>query len=50
MNEQQIINRYIEILKEKEEYFKNMDIIYKYINLKAEILVKKIKYRNDKDI
>ena len=50
MNEQQIINKYIEILKEKAEYFKNMDIIYKYINLKAQILVKKIKYRNDKDI
>ena len=45
MKEKEIINGYISILKEKERYFKNMELIYKLLKLKSVLLLKKIKYK-----
>lgn len=50
MKEKEIINGYISILKEKERYFKNMELIYKLLKLRAVLLVKKIKYKENPDI
>ena len=50
MKEKEIINGYISILKEKERYFKNMELIYKLLKLRAVLLVKKIKYKENQDI
>jgi hypothetical protein len=50
MKEKEIINGYISILKEKERYFKNMELIYKLLKLRSVLLVKKIKYKENPDI
>ena len=50
MKEKEIINGYISILKEKERYFKNMELIYKLLKLRVVLLVKKIKYKENPDI
>ena len=50
MKEKEIINGYISILKEKERYFKNMELLYKLLKLRSVLLVKKIKYKENQDI